>query len=219
MALAAPRPKSWFIVLLVQSEVSASAPGRWRTGSRRRLYGGWSPRRLLVGVQAGLEVGLGRIGCLLGGLERPERREERCVREGELAGALRGDPVALPADPEVRRGSAAIALPSLVSSVAPRLGRDGPDGRHERLVVGRLGELGEVGQRRVLVRGVGGDRPALVVLAEDVLVVLGLVAARERDEVPLERRLGGLDRRRQPGEARTASRPRRSRSDPVRRRP
>ena len=177
--------------------LSASAPGWWRTGSRRR-WGRW--RKPIGWRQTSLEVGLGRVGGLLGGLEGPERREERCVREGELAGALRRDPVALPADPEVReaRGD---RLAELRVERRTGLGRDRPDGRHECLVVRRFGELGEVGEGRVLVRGVGGDRPALVVLAEDVLVVVGVVAAREGDEVPFEGWLRGLDRRGKPGEA------------------
>ena len=57
------------------------------------------------------------------------------------------------------------------------------------LVVRRVRELGQVFQGGVLVSGIGGNGPTLIILSEQVLIIVGVIAARERDIAPLEGRL------------------------------
>src|SRR5258705_7151303 len=101
---------------------------------------------LLAGVQPRLEVLLGGIRCLLRRLELAEWLEERRIGEGEVAGTLGADPVALPPDPEVRQARRDGSTESGIEG-GVGLGRDHADGGHERLVIRGLGEFGEIGQR------------------------------------------------------------------------
>ena len=146
------------------------------SGWRRLMATGWRPGRP-AGPPAPRRRFLRRS-------RTPEGREERGEREGELACARWAGSSTAPSRSGSSRGTARSRWPSCGVERCRRLRRDGAHRGHELLVGRGVRELREVGERGVLVGAVGGDRPALVVLAEHVLVVVGVVAARERDVLP-----------------------------------